>query len=370
MDGREAEENRSRQLDEIEALQSMYCEEIAAGIMQMQVTAIAPPSTTKTSSPPQQQPAARKGLTQCGPSRPPLPVSSKEGGNVAAPVATVSPRTDSLLLRLTIQGEYHAPLVLDLTLHDQYPSQGPPAIKFVEGLVGQVRAERAEALVEKLHDLYEKGGKEVCLFQWVESLRSLSTALSTQLGPSTEDLTQSAGKEGEKARKKELKPEEEEEQAFDPKVGEEEGTHCTSWSSKSSPHGDQEDILIVTGDQLIDRKSVFVAHVAKVHSVAEVERVQAQLMRIGKVARATHNIMAYRLKCIRNGVEVLVADNDDDGEHAAGSNLARLLDLRGVTNVVVVVSRWYGGIQLGPDRFKHINKCAQLTLAQAGFVTK
>lgn len=28
-------------------------------------------------------------------------------------------------------------------------------------------------------------------------------------------------------------------------------------------------------------------------------------------------------------------------------------------NVAVVVSRWYGGIQLGPDRFKHINNATR-----------
>ena len=34
-----------------------------------------------------------------------------------------------------------------------------------------------------------------------------------------------------------------------------------------------------------------------------------------------------------------------------------------VRNAVVVVSRWYGGVHLGPDRFKHINNCAR-TLIQ------
>lgn len=28
----------------------------------------------------------------------------------------------------------------------------------------------------------------------------------------------------------------------------------------------------------------------------------------------------------------------------------------------MVVSRWYGGIQLGPDRFKHINNAARCVL--------
>ena len=39
-----------------------------------------------------------------------------------------------------------------------------------------------------------------------------------------------------------------------------------------------------------------------------------------------------------------------------------------VTNVVVFVSRWYGGTPLGPARFKHINQCARDVLAECGYV--
>jgi hypothetical protein len=65
-----------------------------------------------------------------------------------------------------------------------------------------------------------------------------------------------------------------------------------------------------------------------------------------------------------------VNDNDDDGEDAAGGKLAELLSLMAVNNVMVVVSRWYGGIQLGPDRFKHINNVARLLLEKCGFQRK
>lgn len=34
----------------------------------------------------------------------------------------------------------------------------------------------------------------------------------------------------------------------------------------------------------------------------------------------------------------------------------------------MVVSRWYGGIKLGPDRFKHINNCARNALDKKGFI--
>ncbi|KAM4548048.1 protein IMPACT isoform 3-T5 [Odontesthes bonariensis] len=42
----------------------------------------------------------------------------------------------------------------------------------------------------------------------------------------------------------------------------------------------------------------------------------------------------------------------------------QILDVR---NVLVVVSRWYGGILLGPDRFKHINNSARNILVEEGY---
>jgi hypothetical protein len=37
-------------------------------------------------------------------------------------------------------------------------------------------------------------------------------------------------------------------------------------------------------------------------------------------------------------------------------------------DVVVVVSRWYGGIQLGPARFAHINNAARELLGAHGYI--
>ncbi|KPP73929.1 protein IMPACT-like, partial [Scleropages formosus] len=60
-------------------------------------------------------------------------------------------------------------------------------------------------------------------------------------------------------------------------------------------------------------------------------------------------------------------DCEDDGETAAGGRLLHLLQILDVRNVMVVVSRWYGGILLGPDRFKHICNCARNILVQEGY---
>ena len=39
-----------------------------------------------------------------------------------------------------------------------------------------------------------------------------------------------------------------------------------------------------------------------------------------------------------------------------------------VDNVLVVVTRYWGGIHLGPDRFKHINQAARNALELGGFL--
>jgi putative IMPACT (imprinted ancient) family translation regulator len=36
--------------------------------------------------------------------------------------------------------------------------------------------------------------------------------------------------------------------------------------------------------------------------------------------------------------------------------------------VLVIVTRWFGGIHLGPDRFKHINQAGRDALEVGGFL--
>lgn len=118
-------------------------------------------------------------------------------------------------------------------------------------------------------------------------------------------------------------------------------------------------------EEIVDRKSVFVGRAIEVHSQEEALDKIADLVLDKKISKATHNIQAWR---IRRPDGLLVQDCDDDGESAAGSRLLHLLNITECINVVVVVSRWYGGTQLGPDRFKHINACARDALVKGGFI--
>lgn len=72
----------------------------------------------------------------------------------------------------------------------------------------------------------------------------------------------------------------------------------------------------------------------------------------------------FGLATVPATLQVLKHDNDDDGEDAAGGRLAHLLELRKESSVLVVVSRWFGGIELGPKRFAHINNVARELLVE------
>ncbi|KAK1811273.1 hypothetical protein LTR12_014345 [Friedmanniomyces endolithicus] len=117
---------------------------------------------------------------------------------------------------------------------------------------------------------------------------------------------------------------------------------------------------------LSEKKSIFLARCAPVSSVLQAKAYLAHLLSTDKkVSKATHNITAWRIRG-DNGVQY--QDCDDDGETAAGGRVLHLMELMGVWDAMVVVSRWYGGVQLGPDRFRLINQGARDALVKGGFV--
>lgn len=61
-------------------------------------------------------------------------------------------------------------------------------------------------------------------------------------------------------------------------------------------------------------------------------------------------------------------DFHDDGEGGAGIKIMHLLQDSNVRNVLVIVSRWYGGILLGPARFMYITDAARGVLEQGGYL--
>ncbi|TFK25994.1 imprinted and ancient [Coprinopsis marcescibilis] len=118
-------------------------------------------------------------------------------------------------------------------------------------------------------------------------------------------------------------------------------------------------------EPIVDRKSSFVGRACKIEHPSQVPQIIAFLLEDRRIARAAHPVInAWRCQ-VGN---LLHQDNDDDGETAAGGRLAHLLQILEVNNVLVIVTRYFGGIHLGPDRFKHINQAARNALEIGGFL--
>ena len=79
------------------------------------------------------------------------------------------------------------------------------------------------------------------------------------------------------------------------------------------------------------------------------------LCRKKKFARATHNTWA-----------VLRPDGtplkNDDGEAGAGMVIVRMLEREQRFSEIIVVTRWFGGVHLGGDRFRRVQDAVRVYL--------
>ncbi|XP_054714530.1 protein IMPACT-like [Uloborus diversus] len=209
-------------------------------------------------------------------------------------------------------------IYLQVTLPENYPLDGPPIYQISAPWMSR---EGKASLCSEIEDIYCSNAGESIIYLWIEKLKDFAYPMSFLHPQNT---------------------------AAD-EVIEEDNDAEPSAALNST---EQEILEIETdelppiahGEPITDRKSVFQAHAAKVLTVQQVKQVLDELKQNRKIASATHNIYAYR----------------------SGSILLHLLQILNVVNVLVVVSRWYGGIHLGPDRFKHINNAARILLCELG----
>lgn len=220
-------------------------------------------------------------------------------------------------------------IMIRVVCPDTYPRCTPPVVE-IQSMVMDVSM--VEMMVRRLEDDMFVPGEEVCFewLSWVKDEFELCTAGETPC----------AVVEPQQRQQEEANVQVEDEQ---PDI--------------STPYRD-----IFHGDVSEQKKSTFQGHVARVSSLEDVQEVMQCLLQHSKIQHATHNIMAYRLYTEKNGITMLLQDCDDDGEAAAGKRLLHLLQVMDVRGLVVVVSRWYGGIHLGPARFQCINNAGRTAI--------
>ncbi|XP_016328702.1 protein IMPACT isoform X1 [Sinocyclocheilus anshuiensis] len=239
---------------------------------------------------------------------------------------------------------------LKIILPPDYPSSAPPIYQIN---AGWLRGADRTTLSNSLEELYVENTGESILYLWVEKIR--------------EFLAEKSQSEDGPEMGKTVTTEEEAHDYDEDDLPDYSMLKLANQSAQllSSASDDEELPLIKHGETITDRRSTFQPHLAAVVTPKQVQRVLNHLYENKKIASATHNIYAYRIYC--EDKNSFLQDCEDDGETAAGGRLLHLLQILDVRNVLVVVSRWYGGILLGPDRFKHINNCARNILIQEGY---
>lgn len=109
---------------------------------------------------------------------------------------------------------------------------------------------------------------------------------------------------------------------------------------------DKKKVDIYHSEFLTIKKSKFQAHLCKINNLQDIYEFKEELLKNRKIKKATHNILVYRL-FNPNTNEVQIG-SDDDGELGAGKRLEYMINILKPKNVAIIVTRWFGGILLGP----------------------
>ena len=113
--------------------------------------------------------------------------------------------------------------------------------------------------------------------------------------------------------------------------------------------------------QVID-KSRFIAHVFPVESREEADAFLAEIRE--KYKDATHNVPAM---VIGDKSQIQWASDDGEPQGTSGAPMVQMMVKEGLTNLVVVVTRYFGGIKLGTGGLvRAYTSSAKLGLEAAG----
>ena len=116
-----------------------------------------------------------------------------------------------------------------------------------------------------------------------------------------------------------------------------------------------------SASQTIER-SRFIAHVKPVSSREEAEEFIAQIR--GSYRDATHNVPAMVLG---DKAQIQWASDDGEPQGTSGAPMVQLMVGEGLTNLVIVVTRYFGGIKLGTGGLvRAYSSSARLAIDAAG----
>lgn len=107
-----------------------------------------------------------------------------------------------------------------------------------------------------------------------------------------------------------------------------------------------------------DRGSRYSVSFGKVSGRDDLKTFLKKLKSDKKYAKATHNSWAARIS--HEGA--IFETKADDGETGAGMVILRVMQKESVTDCVICVTRWFGGVKLMRDRFKHVQDATKFAV--------
>ena len=104
-------------------------------------------------------------------------------------------------------------------------------------------------------------------------------------------------------------------------------------------------------EQIIeDRGSRYSVSIGRVSGREDIKTFLTTLKKPKEYKKATHH--SYAARIMHEGA--VFETKSDDGEMGAGMVILRIMQKQNVINAVICVTRWFGGIKLEGDRFKHV----------------
>ncbi|KAF2971715.1 hypothetical protein GQX73_g1799 [Xylaria multiplex] len=115
------------------------------------------------------------------------------------------------------------------------------------------------------------------------------------------------------------------------------------------------------------KQSTFIVRATSLTEPSQRQSVlQSLFAAIPSLESATHNAWAYRVKVRTNlfNATTIKEESFDDGESGCGSFLLKNMQEMNAVDTLVVMTRWYGGIMLGPDRWRIMRNCLRDALSE------
>ncbi|KAI1387896.1 uncharacterized protein F4822DRAFT_437718 [Hypoxylon trugodes] len=140
--------------------------------------------------------------------------------------------------------------------------------------------------------------------------------------------------------------------------------NATSQTSAAKPWSTSQPVTL--------KGSTFIVRSTQITEPSQRQSIMQSLFtEIPSLQDATHNAWAYRVRVPTNlfNATTIREESFDDGETGCGDFLLKNMREINAVDTLVVMTRWYGGIMLGPDRWRIMRDCLKDALAERLRVT-